>query len=43
MSVSEKAACPKCAEESTHVHSYQENNPRDLPILGKSVLLRVMR
>ena len=42
-SVSESAKCPKCAIESKHFHSYQEKKPRDLPILGKTVLLRIMQ
>jgi transposase len=42
-SMSESGVCPSCAEESRHVHSYQEKKPRDLPILGKTVLLKVQQ
>jgi len=43
LSVSESATCPSCKAASVHVHSYQEKKPRDLPIFGKRVLLRVLQ
>jgi len=43
MSISESATCPKCAIKSTHYHSHQEKKARDLSILGKSVLLRILQ
>ena len=39
------ACCPRCAAESTHVHSYYSRSPRDLPIVGYvlRLLLHVRR
>jgi transposase len=35
------ARCARCAMESTHVHSYYTRTPRDLPIAGYTVRLRL--
>jgi transposase len=38
-------ACPSCGEETSHVHSYYQRHPQDLPISGLQVqlILRVRR
>ena len=41
ISISDSAKCPKCMEESARKFSYQDKNPRDLPIFGKPVLLTI--
>ena len=38
---SERACCPNCGAESTRIHSYASRSVRDLPILGKSVMLHI--
>jgi transposase len=39
------SACPSCGEESSHIHSYYQRHPQDLPISGLQVqlVLRVRR
>lgn len=38
-------ACPSCGEETSHIHSYYQRHPQDLPISGLQVqlILRVRR
>jgi transposase len=38
-------SCPSCGEETSHVHSYYQRHPQDLPISGLRVqlVLRVRR
>ena len=38
-------ACPSCGEETSHIHSYYQRHPQDLPISGLQVqlVLRVRR
>ncbi|WP_126554061.1 transposase family protein [Dictyobacter kobayashii] len=41
----ETGACPSCDEEASHVHSYYQRHPQDLPISGRRVqlILQVQR
>jgi transposase len=36
-----QAACPTCHEASQRVHSYYQRSPRDLPVSGQAVQLRL--
>jgi hypothetical protein len=36
-----EAACPACHEASQRVHSYYQRSPRDLPVSGRAVQLRL--
>lgn len=38
---SEAAICPSCGETSKHIHSYYVRSPRDLPISGQMVQLKL--
>lgn len=40
-SQSVEAACPACHEASQRVHSYYQRSPRDLPVSGRAVQLRL--
>ena len=31
--------CPSCGEETSHIHSYYQRHPQDLPISGRQVQL----
>lgn len=35
------ASCPACQQISSRVHSYYQRSPRDLPICGQTVQLRL--
>ena len=36
-----QARCPTCQQTSSRVHSYYQRSPRDLPISGQAVQLRL--
>ncbi|MBO0794805.1 MAG: transposase family protein [Ktedonobacteraceae bacterium] len=37
----ETGVCPSCGKESSHIHSYYQRHPQDLPISGLRVQLIV--
>ena len=39
----EKAVCPRCQQESAHLHQNHEYFVRDLDLMGRFVLLKVNR
>lgn len=43
--LTKRGACPSCGEETSHIHSYYQRHPQDLPISGLQVqlILRVRR
>lgn len=43
LSVSGSACCPQCGIISKRVHSSQKRSARDLPILGKPVMLQIIQ
>jgi len=43
LSTSSSACCPQCGLSNSRAHSFQERSARDLPILGKPVLLEIIQ
>ena len=39
--LTKRGTCPSCGEETSHVHSYYQRHPQDLPISGYAVELKV--